>query len=57
MLKMERREDNDLGDAILRAQQLVRRYVPEGVSLSDELIVERRASAGWPADGKRVETK
>lgn len=32
--------------AILRAQQLVRRYVPEGHSLVDELIAERRAEAG-----------
>ena len=28
-----------------RAQALVRRYIPEGVSLSDELIAERRAEA------------
>jgi AbrB family looped-hinge helix DNA binding protein len=33
--------------AIVRAQALVRRYVPEGRSLSDELIQERREeSAG-----------
>ncbi len=31
--------------AIRRAQQLVRRFVPEGRSLSDELIAERRAEA------------
>lgn len=28
-----------------RAQQLLRKYVPEGVSLSDELIAERRQEA------------
>lgn len=28
--------------AILQAQALVRRYVPEGVSLADELLQERR---------------
>ncbi|MDP3895048.1 MAG: AbrB/MazE/SpoVT family DNA-binding domain-containing protein [Mesorhizobium sp.] len=31
--------------AVRRAQQLVRRFVPEGVSLVDELIAERRAEA------------
>ncbi|HZZ40387.1 MAG TPA: AbrB/MazE/SpoVT family DNA-binding domain-containing protein [Acidobacteriaceae bacterium] len=30
---------------IRRAQELVRKYVPEGVSLSDELIAERRREA------------
>ncbi|MCG6113584.1 MAG: AbrB/MazE/SpoVT family DNA-binding domain-containing protein [Mesorhizobium sp.] len=29
-----------------RAQQLVRKYVPEGTSLVDELLAERRAEAG-----------
>ena len=33
--------------AIIRAQELVRRYVPEGVSLSDELIAE------WQAEARR----
>jgi AbrB family looped-hinge helix DNA binding protein len=28
-----------------RAQALIRQYVPEGVSLADELIAERRAAA------------
>jgi AbrB family looped-hinge helix DNA binding protein len=32
-------------EAIRRAQELVRQYVPEGVSLVDELIAERRAKA------------
>ena len=32
-----------LAQAIRRAQTTVRRYVPEGRSLSDELIAERRA--------------
>ncbi len=29
--------------AIKRAQELVRRYIPQGRSLADELIAERRA--------------
>lgn len=32
-------------EQLRRAQALVRRYVPEGVSLVDELIAERRAEA------------
>jgi hypothetical protein len=28
-----------------RARALLRKYIPEGVSLSDELIAERRAEA------------
>ncbi len=31
--------------AVARAQALVRRYIPEGRSLSDELISERREEA------------
>ena len=31
--------------AIRNIQELVRRYVPEGVSLADELIAERRTEA------------
>ncbi|MCH7796393.1 MAG: AbrB/MazE/SpoVT family DNA-binding domain-containing protein [Proteobacteria bacterium] len=31
--------------ALREAQELVRRYVPEGVSLVDELLAERRADA------------
>ena len=34
-----------LAQAIRRAQELVRRHVPEGRSLSDELLAERRAEA------------
>lgn len=30
------------GDAVKRAQALIRQYVPEGRSLSEELIRERR---------------
>ena len=30
---------------IRKAQELVRRYIPEGVSLADELIAERREAA------------
>ena len=32
-------------EAIRRGQELVRKYIPEGVSLADELIAERRAEA------------
>jgi AbrB family looped-hinge helix DNA binding protein len=32
-------------ERLRRAQALVREYVPAGVSLSDELIAERRAEA------------
>ena len=35
----------NLGRAVRRAQEIVRRHVPEGHSLSDELIAERRAEA------------
>ncbi len=38
--------------AIRRAQEIVRRHVPEGVSLSDELIAERRAEAKREASGE-----
>jgi AbrB family looped-hinge helix DNA binding protein len=34
-----------LDAAIRRAQEMVRRHVPEGVSLADELIRERREEA------------
>ncbi|MDO8671119.1 MAG: AbrB/MazE/SpoVT family DNA-binding domain-containing protein [Dehalococcoidia bacterium] len=34
-----------LQQQIKRAQELLRRYIPEGRSLSDELIAERRAEA------------
>jgi AbrB family looped-hinge helix DNA binding protein len=37
--------------AIRRAQEIVRRHVPEGVRLSDELIAERRAEAERDASG------
>lgn len=45
MVKAERLEKVELKAAILQARRLVRRYVPEGVSLSEELIAERRAEA------------
>ncbi|MFV3130760.1 hypothetical protein [Niveispirillum sp. KHB5.9] len=35
----------DIDAAVKRVQSLVRQYVPEGVSLADELIAERRAAA------------
>ena len=34
-----------LTPAIARAQAILRRYVPEGVSLADELIADRRREA------------
>ena len=34
-----------VGKALERARAILRRYVPEGVSLSDELIAERRLEA------------
>ena len=34
-----------LDAAIQRAQEIVRKYVPKGVSLADELIRERREEA------------
>lgn len=45
MVKAERLEKVERRAAILEVQRLVRLYVPEGVSLSDEMIVERRAEA------------
>lgn len=36
-------------EAIRQVQEIVRRYVPEGVSLVDELIAERRAEAAREA--------
>lgn len=36
-----------------RAQALVRKYIPEGVNLSDELIAERRAEAASGAKKAR----
>ena len=33
------------GQALARAQELVRRYVPTGYGLSDELIADRRREA------------
>lgn len=38
-------QKSDVKKAFRHAQERVRRYVPEGVSLSDELIAERRAEA------------
>ena len=37
--------------AVKRAQAIVRRYVPEGVSLVDELIAERREEARREEEG------
>lgn len=45
MTENVKRNMSDVKKGIRRAQERVRRYVPEGVSLSDELIAERRAEA------------
>ena len=45
MSKKMENQTSDLKKAIRRAQERIRRYVPEGVSLADELIAERRAEA------------
>jgi AbrB family looped-hinge helix DNA binding protein len=42
-----------LDEAIKRAQAMVRRYVPEGHSLADELIAERRAEAAREDEAAR----
>lgn len=36
-----------------RAQALLRKYIPERVTLSDELIAERRAEASRESKGRR----
>jgi hypothetical protein len=41
-------ETRDQG--LRRARALLRKYVPEGVSLSDELIADRRAEAARESD-------
>jgi hypothetical protein len=38
--------DAERKERVLHAQELVRKYIPEGVSLSDELIADRRGEAG-----------
>ncbi len=38
-------ENTGINKAIRRVQERVRRYVPKGVNLSDELIAERRTEA------------
>ena len=43
--KLVETEDSSLQDEIARIQALVRQHVPEGYSLSDELIQERRAES------------
>ena len=45
MVENMKHEATDIEKAIRRAQECVRRYIPEGVNLSDELIAERRAEA------------
>ncbi len=39
------------GKALARAQEVVRRYVPQGTSLSSELIAERRREAAREEHG------
>lgn len=38
--------------AVRRAQEIVARYVPENVSLVDQLIAERRREAAMEDDGR-----
>lgn len=38
-------EERDIKQAIKDAQEIVRRYIPENISLADELIAERRLEA------------
>jgi vacuolar-type H+-ATPase subunit H len=45
MTENKKSKPKDIKKAIRRAQERVRRYVPEGVNLADELIAERRAEA------------
>ncbi len=45
MTKNIKSRPSDVKKGIRRARELVRRNVPEGVSLSDESIAERRAEA------------
>ena len=45
MTENKKSKPSDVKKGIRRAQERVRRYVPEGVSLVDELIAERRAEA------------
>jgi len=45
-------KDHATSDLIGRAQALVRQYVPEGRSLSDELIAERRREAQRESEGE-----
>jgi bifunctional DNA-binding transcriptional regulator/antitoxin component of YhaV-PrlF toxin-antitoxin module len=47
-LTLETREQG-----LLRARALLRKYVPEGVNLSDELIAERRAEAARESRNRR----
>ncbi len=38
-------KERDVKQAIKYAQEIVRRYIPEDISLADELIAERRLEA------------
>ncbi len=44
-LSMDREPTPEQWEAIRRAQAIIRRYIPDDVSLVDELIAERRAAA------------
>jgi len=50
--RLEKSKSPQIKTAVARAQELVRCYVPEGTSLADELIEERRAE-GKRHPGKR----
>jgi len=40
-------------EGLRRARRLLRKYIPEGVNLSDELITERRAEAARESEPRR----
>ena len=40
-------------EGLRRARALLRKYIPEGVNLSDELIAERRAEAARESEQRR----
>jgi hypothetical protein len=41
------------GRTLRRARALLRKYIPEGVNLSDELIAERRAEAARESEQRQ----
>lgn len=53
-----KRQTKSIDQRVAEAQQLVRSYVPKGVSLVDELLIERRAEHRPPwTPSKRERTR